>query len=137
MVFIVSLDCVKIKAEVLQVRSCHADPGLDRIIAKRICDRSVAFWGERSRPGVAFGEREPFSSAIPGGANHEGRARDAQMSRNLRDGSAVQIGRIEIVEDTVDVGVSIDVILAFHDSPEGRDHREDEMLNCQYDKPRI
>jgi hypothetical protein len=33
--------------------------------------------------------------------------------------------------------VVVDVMLAFHDAPECRDHREDEIVNGQSHKPKI
>jgi hypothetical protein len=32
---------------------------LDRVIAKKICDRGFAFWVQQSRPEMALGEQEP------------------------------------------------------------------------------
>jgi hypothetical protein len=54
---------------------------------------------------------------------------DALISRNLRDGSALQIGSKERVEDIVEFDVLIDAMLEFHDSPESRDHRQEEIVN--------
>jgi hypothetical protein len=47
------------------------------------------------------------------------------------------IGRREAVENIVDVGVSMDVMLALHDMAEGWDHRENEIVSGQYHKSRI
>jgi hypothetical protein len=46
--------------QVLQMRSCHTYSELDMVVAKKICDRSFAFWVERLHPGIAFGGREPI-----------------------------------------------------------------------------
>jgi hypothetical protein len=103
-----------------------AHPDLDIVIVTRICDRNIAFWVEHSRRGMVFGEREPIFVCNPVAMPiTKSVFRDARISRNLRDGSALQIGHTEVVDDIADIGVSVDVMLAFHDSPEGRDHRED------------
>jgi hypothetical protein len=108
------------------------------VTAKKIYDCSFIFSIEHWRPGMAVGEREPVLVCDPVAVPvANGGLRDARVSRNLRDGSALQIGRMEVVEDFVDIGVSIDMILAFHDSLEGRDHREDEIVNGQYHRSRI
>jgi hypothetical protein len=84
------------------------------------------------------GERESIiacnSVAMP---VTNGGLQDVRPSPNLCDGSALQIWHTEAVEDIIDVDMSMDVMLAFHDLPEGRDHREAEIVNDQYREPRI
>jgi hypothetical protein len=79
---------------------------------------------------MALGEREPILVCNPVAMLvTKGGLRDAAISRDLRDGSALQIGRMEVVEDTIDVGMSVDVMLVVHCSPEGRNYREDEIIH--------
>jgi hypothetical protein len=42
--------------------------------------------------------------------------REACISRNLRIRPALQIGRMEVLEDIVDADLSADVMLEFHNS---------------------
>jgi hypothetical protein len=87
---------------------------------------------------MPFGERKPILVSHPVAMPvTKGAVRDARISGNLGDCSTLEIGCRELLEDVVDVGVVIDMMLAFHDSPECRDHREDEIVNGQSHKPRI
>jgi hypothetical protein len=123
MVFIINLCCIGIEAQVSQVRPSRTGPGFDIVIAKKICDRSFAFRVEHSRPGMAFDEREPVLVCNPVAMPvRKGGLRDARISHNLRDGSALQTGGTEVVEDILDLGVSMDVMAAFHDRPGGQNH---------------
>jgi hypothetical protein len=64
---------------------------------------------------MAFGERESVLACDPVAmAVTKGGLWDAHISRNLRDGSALQSGRTELVEDIANVGVFRDVMLTFH-----------------------
>jgi hypothetical protein len=67
----------------------------------------------------------------------KGAVRDARVLGNLVGRSALEIGCREGFEDAVDVGVVVDVMLAFHDAPKCRDHQEDEIVNGRSHKPRI
>jgi hypothetical protein len=138
MVFIVSWCCLEIKAQMLQVHLCRAGPGLNAAVAKKIGDRSFAFWTEGARTGMALGGREPalVCSLVVMPVTMNG-LRDARVSRNLGDGSALQIWRMDVAEDVVDLSVAVHVIAAFHNPLEGGDHRENEIINDQCHKPRI
>jgi hypothetical protein len=72
---------------------------------------------------MAFGEREPVlvshSVAMP---VMKGAVREARISGNLGHRSALEIGCREALEDVVDVGVVVDLMLEFHDMPQCHDH---------------
>jgi hypothetical protein len=102
MAFSVSLWCIGIKAQVLQMRSCRTDRGLERVITKKMRDRSFAFWVERSDSGVFFGEWDLVlvCNLVAMPVTKVG-LRDARISRKFRDGSALQIERTDAIEDIV------------------------------------
>jgi hypothetical protein len=71
---------------------------------------------------MAFGKRESILVSQPVAMPvRKGAVRDACISGNLGHRSALEIGYTEVLEDVVDVGVVVDVMLAFHDAPECRD----------------
>jgi hypothetical protein len=87
---------------------------------------------------MAFGEREPVLVARPMVmSGRKDTIRDARISGNLGDRSALEIECREVLEDVVDVGVVLDLMMAFHDAPQCLDHQEDERVNDQSHKPKI